>query len=114
MSKPTGESSATIRERVMAARERQQARFAQSANGHGRTKCNAGMTTREIHRFCELDNQSQMLMKQAIRDLDLSARAFDRILRVARTLADLDAQESVAAQHLMEAIQYRSLDRRLW
>jgi magnesium chelatase family protein len=109
MNRPSGESSAQIRERVMAARERQAARFADSA-----TRCNAAMTPAEIQEYCELDDYGRLLLRQAISDLELSARAFDRILRVARTLADLEGADDIGHHHLSEAVQYRSLDRKLW
>ncbi len=109
MTQPQGESSARIRERVIQARHQQQQRF---RNGHIRN--NATMTPKELQRFCALDSGGQRLLKAAIAELNLSARAYDRILRVARTIADLVGAESIAEPHIGEAIQYRSLDRRLW
>jgi magnesium chelatase family protein len=103
------EASAQIRERVIAARERQQARFAGS-----RLTCNARMGTRELKKFCALDEQTSELLKFAMADLNLSARAYDRILKVARTIADLAGTESLRSEHVSEAIQFRSLDRQLW
>ncbi len=109
-SERTGEDSATIRARVVAARTRQQARFA-----HKRTvTCNARMGPRELKSYCALDETTKELLKFAMADLNLSARAYDRILKVARTIADLAGAENLAGDHIAEAIQYRSLDRQLW
>lgn len=105
-----GEASAVIRERVIAARQRQLARFA----GRGRTSCNARMSSRELKQFCRLDEPTLELLKLAMNDLHLSARAYDRILKVARTIADLAEVEAVGSEHVMEAVQFRSLDRQLW
>jgi len=107
---PTGESSADIRERVIAARKLQQARFAHKP----RITCNARMGSRELKAFCALDEPTQELLKQAMTEYNLSARAYDRILKVARTIADLAGTENISADHISEAIQYRSLDRQLW
>jgi magnesium chelatase family protein len=104
-----GESSAQIRERVVAARERQQKRFTGT-----RITCNARMGTRELKKFCALDSTSTDLLKFAMSDLNLSARAYDRILKVARTIADLAGVENLRSDDVSEAIQYRSLDRQLW
>jgi len=105
----TGEASAQIRERVIAARERQQQRFAGT-----RITCNARMGTRELKKYCALDDAANELLKFAMSDLNLSARAYDRILKVARTMADLAGHENIQSDHVSEAIQYRSLDRQLW
>jgi magnesium chelatase family protein len=105
-----GENSAAIRERVVAARQRQQARF----KSKPKITCNARMNTRELKQFCELSEQTKELLKFAMSDLNLSARAYDRILKVARTIADLAGAENIASEHVSEAIQYRSLDRQLW
>jgi len=106
----TGETSAQIRERVVAARKRQQTRFAYKP----KITCNARMGTKEIKGFCVLDDATKELLKFAMTDLNLSARAYDRILKVARTIADLAGSEQIVADHVSEAIQYRSLDRQIW
>ena len=106
----TGESSAQIRERVVAARQRQQQRFA----GRSRITCNARMGTKELKGCCALDEATLELLKMAMAEMNLSARAYDRILKVARTIADLAGSEKIVADHVSEAIQYRSLDRQLW
>jgi magnesium chelatase family protein len=105
-----GESSAQIRERVVAARQRQQQRFADRP----RITCNARMGTRELKQFCALDEATGELLKVAMSEYNLSARAYDRILKVARTIADLAGLEAITADHVSEAIQYRTLDRQLW
>ena len=106
----TGETSAQIRERVVVARRRQQARFAHRP----RITCNAGMGPKEIKAYCALDETALDLMKVAMGDFNFSARAFDRILKVARTIADLAGSESVTSEQISEAIQLRSLDRQIW
>jgi magnesium chelatase family protein len=106
----TGETSVQIRERVVAARRRQLERFAHKP----KITCNARMGTRELKQFCELDEATKELLKNAMADLNLSARAYDRILKVARTIADLAGSEKIQSDHISEAIQYRSLDRQLW
>lgn len=100
------ESSAQIRERVERARTLQRERFAGQD-----ILCNAHMQPRHLRTFCSLDARSQQLLQQALQRLHLSARAYDRILKVARTIADLDAAEGIQAQHVAEAIQLRVLDR---
>ncbi len=104
------ESSAQIRERVVTARKMQHARFV----GKPKIRCNARMTARELRSFCELDEPTRELLKHAMSEYNLSARAYDRILKVARTIADLAGFEKVMADHISEAIQYRSLDKQLW
>ena len=100
------ESSASIRERVEAARQIQRDRFHRAA-----ILCNAEMTTRHMRRYCELDPPSRRLLVAAIERLGLSARAHDRILKVARTIADLAGEERIDSSHVAEAVQYRALDR---
>ena len=109
-SERTGESSAQIRERVIAARQRQQQRYA----GRPRVTCNARIGTRELRAHCALDEGTLDLLKLAMTDMNLSARAYDRILKVARTIADLAGSEKLTSDHVSEAIQYRSLDRQIW
>ena len=109
-SEQTGEASAQIRERVIAARQRQHARF----TGRPGLVCNARMGSRELKAHCALDEATLELLKMAMADLNLSARGYDRVLKVARTIADLAGVEKIAAEHIAEAIQYRSLDRQLW
>jgi len=105
------EGSAEIRERVLAARERQRNRFRK----HGeKIYSNAQMTTRQIRTHCELGQDAERLLERAMQQQGLTARAHDRILKVARTIADLEGAESLAVPHLAEAIQYRTLDRSYW
>jgi magnesium chelatase family protein len=106
----SGEPSAAIQARVDAARNIQLARFA----GRKHMFCNAHLQSRDIRRFCEIDASSEDLLRTAIDRFGLSARAYDRILKVARTIADLEHEERVASGHIAEAIQYRSLDRNVW
>ena len=105
-----GESSVAIRKRVTQAREYQSQRFVELDHIH----YNAQMSTKQIREFCALDEQSLQLLKTAMERLNLSARAFDRILKVSRTIADLESSETVNSNHIAEAIQYRSLDRDGW
>jgi magnesium chelatase family protein len=104
-----GEPSAAIRTRVESARARQRERFTGS-----RVAANARMTQAQLKKFCHLDSTLGDLLQQAMEQLALSARAYDRILKVARTIADLAGAERIAAPHLLEAIQYRSLDRNVF
>jgi len=105
-----GEGSVEIRKRVTAAREIQTARFTALENVH----YNAQMNTKQIRAYCKLDDQSKALLKNAMERLNLSARAYDRILKVARTIADLGGDADLTGDHISEAIQYRSLDREGW
>lgn len=104
------EGSQAIRARVTAARRRQLERFA----SRRRIWCNAQMTPKDIKTFVPLDDACKELLRMAMSDLNLSARAHDRILKVSRTIADLAGEEQVGAAHLSEAIGYRNLDRQLW
>jgi magnesium chelatase family protein len=104
---PTGESSATVRERVQQARDYASSRFNNAAN----LSCNAQMQSRDLHKWCKLDDSSRNLLEGAIRKLGLSARASDRILKVARTIADLAGDDELKTNHVAEAIQYRTIDR---
>lgn len=106
-SKQVGEKSESIRTRVKEAREVQLKRFEKEKN----IFCNAHMQSSEIRKYCEIDAQSKELLKLAITRLGLSARAYDRILKVSRTIADLEGEEHIRSQQVSEAIQYRSLDR---
>ena len=105
------EGSAQIRNRVMTARARQQKRFRKAGE---KIHANAQMTTRQIRTHCELSADAERLLERAMQQQGLTARAHDRILKVARTIADLDGVESLAVSHLAEAIQYRTLDRSYW
>ncbi len=104
------EPSSVIRERVIRARERQAARFADEQGVY----CNAQMNTRMLNRYAVPDNASLQRLKTAMTRFDLSARAYDRILKVARTIADLDDSDNITVAHMSEAINYRNLDRRDW
>ncbi len=105
-----GEPSAVIRNRVTKAREKQTLRFSACENTH----YNAQMSVKQIRTFCDLDKASKDMLKSAMERLNLSARAYDRILKVSRTIADLDNEEHILPSHISEAIQYRSLDREGW
>jgi magnesium chelatase family protein len=109
-SERAGETSAQVRERVVVARARQQERF----RSRPKVTCNARMGTRDLKTWCALDEPAMELLKFAMADLNLSARAYDRVLKVARTIADLANSESILGDHVSEAIQYRSLDRQIW
>lgn len=102
----SGEPSAVIRERVQRARQIQQERFRKA-----KIFCNAHMTSRQLKRFCQIGEEGQRLLEAAMERLGLSARAYDRILKVSRTIADLEGSDAIRPEHLAEAIQYRSLDR---
>ena len=104
------DTSAMVRERVVAARKIQEERFITEKKIY----CNAMMPPKQLRTYCNLNEAGQVLLKEAMQRLNLSARAYDRILKVARTIADLDKSESIQPNHLAEAIQYRSLDREGW
>ncbi|MDR1895686.1 MAG: YifB family Mg chelatase-like AAA ATPase [Prevotellaceae bacterium] len=108
--KSVSENSSTIRERVIAAREIQRKRFEE----HKGIYCNAMMESKLIRKYCELDTAGSNLIKMAMERLGLSARAYDRILKVSRTIADLANSEHILSKHLAEAINYRNLDREGW
>jgi magnesium chelatase family protein len=105
----SGTSSTEMRAQVIAAREIQQRRF-----GHSHIRQNAHMSSRQIRQFCKLSEDSQNLLKASVTEMGLSARAHDKILRVARTIADLDQSDDIHAPHISEAINYRMLDRQMW
>ncbi|HVH70144.1 MAG TPA: hypothetical protein VNB49_03415 [Candidatus Dormibacteraeota bacterium] len=112
---PDSESSAAIRQRVVSARERQRQRFAnEGSNGGTRIYSNAAMTPRLIRRYCRIDAESEAMLEHAMARLGLSARAYDRILKVSRTIADLEGAEAIRSPHVSEAVHYRSLDRTYW
>ena len=108
--KRSGEKSKEIRERVMAARRLQSERYSSRNDIH----YNAQMNVKQIRNYCQIDKTSQELLKHAMQHLNLSARAYDRILKVSRTIADLAKSEAILPEHIAEAIQYRSLDREGW
>ena len=107
---PMGEPSSVIRERVIRARKIQEKRFLGNKSVH----CNAQMTEKLIHQFINLNKESLALLQIGMERLKLSARAYNRILKVARTIADLEGSETVQSQHIAEAIGYRNLDRSDW
>jgi magnesium chelatase family protein len=111
------ETSDKIRERVIQARQIQEQRFSTLSNGQegqGGIYCNAQMSSKQVLSICQISTAGQNLLKTAMERLSLSARAYDRILKVSRTIADLSASEDIKIEHLAEAIQYRSLDRENW
>jgi magnesium chelatase family protein len=109
-SKRSGEESTVIRRRVVQARQVQAERF----KGRKGLFSNADMESNEIKEFCQIDQVGADLLKMAMSKLGLSARAYDRILKVSRTIADLDGSSDIRSEHLSEAIQYRSLDRNFY
>jgi magnesium chelatase family protein len=106
---PETDSSAMIRARVISARERQLRRL-----HNERIFCNAAMTPRMIRTFCKIDKECEHMLEKAMQRIGLSARAYDRILKVSRTLADLEGCEKITSSHVSEAVGYRSLDRTYW
>lgn len=109
MDRAPGEASAAIRERVARARDGQRARLEGTPFRH-----NADMPSKALNDFCPLTDECRNLLRAAIDQFGLSARAHDRIIKLARTIADLDGAEAIAVAHIAEAVQYRSLDRKLW
>ena len=107
---PISERSADIRQRVMNARKIQEERYSSDKDIY----CNAMITSNLLNEYCKIDTVSYNLLKTAISRLNLSARAYDRILKVSRTIADLSACRDILPEHIAEAIQYRSLDREGW
>ena len=105
--KASGESSATVKKRIEKAREIQRERFKGT-----KTDTNAHMTSAQINKYCHLDEECDKLLRMAYEKLNLSARASTRILKVARTIADIEGSENIGVNHISEAIQYRSLDRK--
>jgi magnesium chelatase family protein len=103
-----GTDSAALRQQVINARQIQSQRFADTV-----IFTNAQMNSRQIRQFCKLDDSCRTLLKQAVYELGLSARAHDKVIKIARTIADLDAAENIQSPHVAEAIQYRRLDRKL-
>ena len=104
------EKSESIRERVVKARKVQEVRFNESKGIY----CNAQMSSKQLRSICRINDAGQALLKTAMEKLSLSARAYDRILKVARTIADLEGSDDIQNEHLAEAIQFRSLDRETW
>ena len=111
--KRAGESSSAVAERVARARRTQLARFAAAGTRHP-VYCNAQMGPQLIRKFCPVTSQSDEILRAAIDRLGLSARAYHRVLKVARTIADLEGKESIQPSHITEAVQYRTLDRTVW
>ena len=107
----TTDTSEVIRERVNRAREIASARFAEAGM---KEKCNAQLTATSIRKFCQMEDSAEKLLHDAFDRLAMSARAHDRIVRVARTIADLDNSDIIKAKHIAEAIRYRSLDKKYW
>ncbi len=106
--RPSGAPSATVREQVQQARDRQHGRYGD------RTTCNARLDSKALRKYCKLNDGGQALLGDALERLGLSARAYDKVLRVARTLADLDREDTIREHHVAEAVQYRSLDQQLF
>jgi magnesium chelatase family protein len=106
----SSEKSENIRQRVIEARKVQEERYKESKGVH----CNAQMNSKMLRQICQISDEGHTLLKNAMEKLSLSARAFDRILKVSRTIADLERSEDIKTEHLAEAIHYRSLDRETW
>jgi len=109
MGKAIGESSATVRRRVKAARAVQVERLQEDG-----LSCNAQLRAKQLRAHCELDDAAHDLLKAAINQFSLSARAYDRILKVSRTVADMDTSDNIQLHHIAEAINYRTLDRKVF
>ena len=107
--KTEGTSSQDMRDRVVAARSRQLARFRNTS-----TLANGKMKPPQIRKYCQLESDAEQMLKTAMEEMGLSARAHDKILRISRTIADLDDSERIGSHHLSEAINYRTLDRSYW
>jgi magnesium chelatase family protein len=108
-SKQAGTPSEEMRDQVVSARQTQTERFANS-----RINCNAQMNSRQVRQFCELDKASQALLRDSVNEMGLSARAHDKVLRLSRTIADLEPASSIGPHHIQEAVNYRMLDRQFW
>ena len=104
------ENSSTIRDRVIKARKIQEQRF----KGYSGIYCNAQIPSKKLNSLCQIGEEGHILLKNAMERINLSARAYNRILKVSRTIADLDGSQAIRTEHLAEAIQYRSLDRETW
>jgi len=108
---PPGPPSSEFRAQVLEARARQTKRF--GVHAHGPT-VNGRMTPRQVRTLCKLKPEAQSILKAALEELGLSARALDKVLRVSRTIADLEGSDEIKPQHIAEAVEYRSLDRSVW
>jgi magnesium chelatase family protein len=105
-----GEPSASIRKRILAVRKIQQERFKDDPGIY----CNADIRASDLQKYCRLDEKSNQLLKNAINGLHFSARAYNRILKVSRTMADMGGREDIHSDDISEAVQYRTLDKQLW
>ena len=103
------ENSGVIRQRVVEARE-----FAKKRTGDDKVSCNARLDAAQIRKYCVADDEGRKLLKSAYESMGLSARGYDRIMKVSRTIADLAKSEIIRAEHIAEAVQFRSLDRKYW